>query len=380
MKYNHPTALLAFIPLLMSESGALPTANEAATHLQRRYDTHTLATYEYTGAHWTTPVKIGNQILNLLVDTGSSDLWVFSPYVHNPVVNGFNHTLYDYTKSPGSGITTDCGPDEDIHTPCKTNSTFDISYSFPDSEVKGFVVNDWVSVGATDPVQMNVEVATVVNNAFKGAPIDGILGLGFQSENHVSPFMTRLLGVNRTQGEEGPTLPVFTVDVDPKRNGSLPTFEIGKIDLQKANGSLSYAPVNHTTGRWLVEDVAFEVADQIVNVTGAMVIDTGGSGYFNVPSAVAKAYYAHVGARDLSGNNSYYFPCSSTMVPMTMHIGNGTATYNDLPNWNSSVSGICTGPILGNATDFGNVGKYFFEKYFTVFDYKAQAVQYAPHA
>lgn len=84
--------------------------------------------------------------------------------------------------------------------------------------------------------------------------------------------MTRLLAVNRTQGEEGPTLPVFTVDIDPKRNGSVPTFEIGKIDLQKANGPLSYAPVNHTTGRWLVEDVAFEVAGQIANVTGAMVI------------------------------------------------------------------------------------------------------------
>lgn len=41
----------------------------------------------------------------------------------------------------------------------------------------------WVSLGGTDPVQMEVEVATVVNDAFKGSPIDGILGLGFQALN-----------------------------------------------------------------------------------------------------------------------------------------------------------------------------------------------------
>lgn len=40
-----------------------------------------------------------------------------------------------------------------------------------------------MSVGGTDPVQMLVEVATFVNDAFKGSPIDGILGLGFQALN-----------------------------------------------------------------------------------------------------------------------------------------------------------------------------------------------------
>ncbi|KAL8659736.1 MAG: hypothetical protein Q9202_006971, partial [Teloschistes flavicans] len=60
-----------------------------------------------------------------------------------------------------------------------------------------------------------------------------------------------------------------------------------------------------------------------------------------------------------------------------MHIGNGTATYQpDQLIASSSVNGVCTTVILGNATidGFGNVGKYFFENYFTVFDYKAQAV------
>ncbi|KAI4203071.1 MAG: hypothetical protein LQ350_002119 [Teloschistes chrysophthalmus] len=248
----------------------------------------------------------------------------------------------------------------------------------------------WVSVGGTDPVQMLVEVATFVNDAFKGSPIDGILGLGFQALNAVTPetvtpFMTQLLGAMRVRGERAPTLPVFTVGFNPKRNGSSPSITIGKVDLSKANGPLSYAPVNYTSGRWQVENVGFEIQGQMQNVTGKMLIDTGGSGLFNVRPEIAAAYHLdHVlGAKDLSGNNSYYFPCTSELPPMTMHIGNGTATYRvDQLKLGTSVEGVCTTPIIGNATtagDFGNVGKFFFENYYTVFDYKAQAVQYALH-
>ncbi|KAL9576586.1 MAG: hypothetical protein Q9212_006976 [Teloschistes hypoglaucus] len=374
--------LLAFALSFCSTILALPTAGDAPVHLQRRYEVNAPAKYYYEGAQWTTPVKIGNQILNLMIDTGSSDLWVFSPDVKNPSVNGYNHTLYDYTKSPASKISRTCGPPINPMGLCK-NLTFDIYYGFPNSGVQGFVVNDWVSVGGTDPVQMLVEAATNVNDVFKSMPIDGILGLGFQALNTVAPFMTRLLGALRAPSERAPTLPVFTVDFNPKRNGSSPSITIGKVDLNKANGPLSYAPVNYTSGRWQVENVGFEIQGQVHSVKGKMLIDTGGSGLFNVRPEIAKAYHLQVeGATDLSGNNSYYFPCTSKLPPLKMHVGNGTATYlPDQLRIRTSVDGICTTPILGNATagDFGNFGKFFFENYYTVFDYKAQAVQYALH-
>lgn len=69
-----PKFLLAFALSLCSTILARPTIGDAPVHLQRRYDVNAPATYEYKGAHWTTPVKIGNQVLNLLIDTGSSDL------------------------------------------------------------------------------------------------------------------------------------------------------------------------------------------------------------------------------------------------------------------------------------------------------------------
>lgn len=71
---HSPKLLLAFLLSFCPTILALPTAADAPVHLQRRYDVNAPATYEYAGAHWTTPVKIGDQILNLLIDTGSSDL------------------------------------------------------------------------------------------------------------------------------------------------------------------------------------------------------------------------------------------------------------------------------------------------------------------
>ncbi|KAL8715197.1 MAG: hypothetical protein Q9220_001155 [cf. Caloplaca sp. 1 TL-2023] len=274
-------------------------------------------------------------MLNLLVDTGSSDLWVFSPYVKD----AGNHTLYDWTKSPlDVGANWDPSADPDSGHP-----TFDISYGFPDSRVRGFVVLDDVSVGETPPVLMAVEVATDVSQTIKGiSEWDGILGLGFRElnagsltcpfywmrdidkvkvvPNKADSFMSTLIK------KHPPTLPVFTVDLNPQRPHSKPSVEIGKIDRAKANGDLQHAPVNNSTGRWAVDDISFEVNGEALPVRQSMLFgmtylftsytahyamtwysrltvispkDTGGSGTISVLPEVAAAYYKGTGAQDV---------------------------------------------------------------------------------
>lgn len=60
--------------------------------------------------------------------------WVYGPSVKDPG----SHQVYDYTKAYGGP------PDQYTASPGATpvNQTFDISYGFNDSEVKGFVVVD----------------------------------------------------------------------------------------------------------------------------------------------------------------------------------------------------------------------------------------------
>ncbi|KAL8946172.1 MAG: hypothetical protein Q9222_007403 [Ikaeria aurantiellina] len=272
-----------------------------------------------SATQWTTQVTIGGQVLNLLVDTGSSDL------------------------------------------------------------VRGFVAFDDVSVGASPPVLMAIEVATEVSETIKGFDEwDGILGLGFRDLNTVVPnkvdsFMLRLLE------SYPPTLPVFTVDLNPQRPHSKPTVEIGKIDREKANGDLQHAPVNNSSGWWAVDDISFEVDGQALPVRQTMIFDTGGSSTISVQPEVAAAYYNNTGAVNFYNDGTYYFPCSTKLPDLKMYIGNGTAIYRaSLLSAPAGNDGQCVGVINGNLTGMGNVGGPFFEAHFVVFDYATPAIQYAP--
>ncbi|KAL9601242.1 MAG: hypothetical protein Q9219_002647 [cf. Caloplaca sp. 3 TL-2023] len=328
--------------------------------------------------------------------------WVYGTQVKNPG----KHTIYDYTKSPGSRVMFYSDINGGLNAP-RTPQRFDISYAFNDSRIQGFVVSDVldpqthlcrmvhhranefhqaVSVGATPPVWMAVEVATEVSNPFKNMKgVDGIIGLGFRDLNFantpqvtpskVSSFMERLI--------EGTKLdpPVFTVDFDPSRNNSKPTVEMGKIDPEKYSGDLAYAPVNNKDGWWAVDNVTFEVGGRAIAPKYKMIMDTGGAGIVSVSMEVAAAYHRNVkDAKDLGKNGTWYFPCSSPVEDLTLNIGNGSTTFTaDQLKGGSYTPGLCEGVVRGNNGTYGNVSAKFFKKNYVIFDYTTPAIQYAPH-
>ncbi|KAI4118112.1 MAG: hypothetical protein LQ338_007461 [Usnochroma carphineum] len=248
-----------------------------------------------------------------------------------------------------------------------------------------------VSVGATPPVWMAVEVATEVSEGFKNMEgVDGIIGLGFRDLNFVFSFMERLIGATN------PTLPVFTVDFDPKRPHSKPTVEVGKVDPEKYNGSLAYAPVNNKDGWWAVDNVSFEVGGQPIKPKQTMIIDTGGSGIISVTMEVAKAYH-----KTLGSNGTWFYPCTSAVQDLTLHLGNGTTVYTadqlkastntpgrgfsllflvvpELPT-DDITNAVCTSSVRGNNGTYGNVAAAFFRTNYVVFDYEKPAIHFAPH-
>lgn len=155
-----------------------------------------VTTPEEYDVEYLTPVQIGSpaQTLNLDIDTGSSDLWVYSSETPSSQVNG--QTVYDPSSS---------------NTSSKQDSlSWSISYG-DGSSSSGEVYYDTVSIGGLAVTNMAVEVATKVSSEFTSDnDMDGLLGLGFSNINTVSPTQQKTF-FDKAKGSLDDA--VFTVDL-----------------------------------------------------------------------------------------------------------------------------------------------------------------------
>ncbi|KAI5307596.1 Type I transmembrane sorting receptor, partial [Ascosphaera atra] len=159
------------------------------------------------------PVTIGGSTLNLQLDTGSSDLWVFS----NETKSAKGHTYY----KPGK------------HAQKIENGTWDISYSDNDF-CFGDVWLDSVTIGGLTYDKQGVEAAKIASPGLVAdRDSDGILGLSFSDENTAIPKQKNFFANIIDELEE----PVFTASLKHNAPGS---YDFGFIDKSKYTGEIKY--------------------------------------------------------------------------------------------------------------------------------------------
>ena len=204
-----------------------------------------------------------------------------------------------------------------------------------DQEQQENVGTDTVNIGGATVTNQAIELATAVSASFvSDTQSNGLVGLAFSKLNTVKPTQQKTFFDNAmaTLAE-----PVFTADL---RKAAVGSYEFGKIDSTKFNGSLSWAAVNTTQGFWQFSSSKFSVGTgAVMTVAGGQAIADTGTTLMLANAAIVNAYYSQVqGAVNNATVGGVTFPCNS-----------------DLPDLNVDVGGNYMAVIRGDDINFAKV-------------------------
>ncbi|KAL2815185.1 aspartic peptidase domain-containing protein [Aspergillus granulosus] len=312
-----------------------------------------VATPEEDDVEYLTPVNVGGTVLNLDLDTGSADLWVFSEEL--PPVQQSGHSVY----RPSDNATRMSG------------YSWQISYG-DGSGAGGDVYRDNVTIGGISARSQAVEAAQHVSQRFlQDQNNDGVLGLAFSSINAVEPrAQTTWFDTVRSQLDA----PVFAVTLKHQAAGS---YDFGFIDESKFTGSLAYAHIDSSQGFWMFSATAGSSQFNAIADTGTTLII--------IDSTIAETYYSQVrGAQESYLYGGWVFPCSVNLPSFTVTINGYDAVVPGEHIRYASVtegSSTCFGGIQGNqGLNFSILGDVFLKSQYVVFDSQGPRLGIAPQA
>lgn len=240
------------------------------------------------------PISIGTpgQKLNVDLDTGSSDLWVFSTLTYKDQVNG--QSLYD--------------PNASSTAKKMEGYTWKIAYG-DGSSSSGDVYQDTVTVGGVTVTTQAVEAARNVSAEFTADHAnDGLMGLAFGTINTILPRRQPTWFENALSGLDQP---VFTADL---KAGAPGHYNFGYIDSSAYKNNITYVPVDNSDGFWMWDSPGYAIGTTAsgYNTTTIHGIADTGTTLLLLPGEVVAAYYAQVdGAGYSATQGGYVLPCNS---------------------------------------------------------------------
>ena len=304
-----------------SDNGGQKAATPATSH-----GTFTGRVYTYPaneGSEYLCSIQIGGQTLQINLDTGSSDFWIFSTALESHEQG--SHTLYDPSRSQSH---------EDA-----PNALFNASYG-DDTFLTGYVAKDTVTVANIPAFDQTIALPTSFSDGIIDDPSDGILGLGFQSLNSICSNRGSSGGPISSRCPEGyvrdpqPTWfetarsslqsGVFAVNF---KFGTKGYYDFGSYDTSAFKGQLNYVPINNAKGYWQFQSRSYRVGGtgQAVGFDGRDGIADSGTSLLKLDDTVVQAYYAKVkGAQN--DESGWVFPCDADLPDLDIALGNYLAT------------------------------------------------------
>jgi len=235
---------------------------------------HVVPVNNYMNAQYFSEISIGTppQVFKVVMDTGSSNLWV--PSAECSSIACYLHQKYEHDSSS---------------TYQKNGSEFEIRYG--SGAVSGYVSQDIVTMGDLQiKDQLFAEVTSEPGLAFAFGRFDGILGLGYDtiSVNGIKPPFYSM--IDQKLLDE----PKFAFYLGDTEDQSEAIF--GGIDDSHYSGKITYLPLRRK-GYWEVKLDAIKFGKDTAEMedTGA-ILDTGTS-LLTFPSTIAELLNKQIGAK-----------------------------------------------------------------------------------
>ncbi|KAI8394227.1 syncephapepsin precursor [Radiomyces spectabilis] len=343
-------------------------ATYAVIKAQRKYAKYTIQTksikpgsvsmtdylydVEYYGV-----VKVGTppQSLKLDFDTGSSDMWFAST-----LCSTCSSTQTKFDPSKSSTYQQDGRP-------------WSISYG-DGSTASGVIGYDVVDLGGLKINKQAIELAKKESAAFQSDPIDGLLGLGFDSIAAYSDIKTPMSNLI-SQGVV--SQPVFGVFLGKQSQGGGGEYVFGGYNEAHIGGALTTVSVDKSQGFWGITVDGLSSGNR--KVAGAFhgILDTGTT-LMIFTDSMARQVASLYGARD-NRDGTFTISCdTASLPPLVLTIGGTKFTIPSSDLIYAKFQGQCIAGFSYAGLPFAILGDVFLKNHYVIFNQKVPNVQIAP--
>ncbi|ROW04302.1 hypothetical protein VSDG_00905 [Cytospora chrysosperma] len=320
---------------------------------------------------WLCPVMIGTpgQLVNLDLDTGSADLWVFTTTSASHHTSISNRSVYNVNASSSANL--------------MKGSTWMITYG-DGSYASGNVYTDNVQLGDLVVNGATVETATryssnlVQDDAF----LSGLMGLAINLSTTIRPEVkgvtSGILSQLKKQGVGS-----VTVDLQYHNEGR---FTFGKVNSSAYDGQMLYQPVLPNKGYWEIEmtTVRYADSDEMLIHSWPTIVDTGTSLMLMGSDDLVDRYYSLIDSSMYSYEDfGYVFHCNETLPDFHFGFTDNWSEYT-VPGrfMNYSVatgmgSPYCFGGIQSSNMAFSIMGDVFLKAVYVDFNIVNKSVGFA---
>ncbi|CCL99649.1 uncharacterized protein FIBRA_01669 [Fibroporia radiculosa] len=331
-------------------------------------------------------VSVGTPPQNfpVVMDTGSSDLWVASTSC-----TGCPGDTPEFNPTASSSLKnmTDVIGDQAV-----------VEISYGSGSVRGDLVSDTVSMAGLNVNPQTFLVGTQVSSGLLSGNVTGIMGLAFEAlaSTDALPFWQALIKNNELSS---PEMSFYLTRFDDDANATAEepggVFTLGGTNSSLFTGDIEFLNITDSSSPtfWLLTVSSITVQGQSIDIaTGSAAsaaIDTGTTLIGAPQDAVQSIFAAIPNSQALSGqyDGFYSFPCSTT-VNVTLSFGGKSWPINPNDMNLGQVQGNqCLGGIfvldIGSAVSSGDgnpnwvVGDTFLKNVYSVFRSSPASVGFA---